>query len=189
MFEVFKKLKKRNEELKEKGRREGIEQLDRLIKVVQGEEYLGAKETTILAKLVVSYGVYPSVKVDYLGGSPFGEQPKAGAYVMTAPNGIVTTGVDGIGSYIPYDSILDLSLKTREQIQRDVTLTRLLAFGMYGFAMKKETKKVHQYLTIKVKASDGDVYTMLLAGDLVPRLCNNIKSAMKESVKLEKNGV
>lgn len=51
-------------------------------------------------------------------------------------------------------NITDVQLKTEEQVRNDVTLTRLLAFGIFAFGLKKKIKDSSYYLIISTN-EDG----------------------------------
>lgn len=55
---------------------------------------------------------------------------------------------------VDYDNVIDVSLKTEEEVSKDVTLTRLAVFGLFAFGMKKRTREEHRYLIIKTKDDD-----------------------------------
>jgi hypothetical protein len=50
--------------------------------------------------------------------------------------------------FIPYDKLEPLNLKTEEQIEKDVTLTRLLLVGVLAFGLKKKKVTRSQFLII-----------------------------------------
>jgi len=52
------------------------------------------------------------------------------------------------GDEIPINQITKYELKTDEQIQKDVTLSRFLMFGIASLALKKETKSINEYLLL-----------------------------------------
>jgi hypothetical protein len=64
---------------------------------------------------------------------------------------------------IPISSILNASIKTEEQISKDVTFTRLLALGVFAFAFKKTTKQQTTYLVLEYD-SGGIHITALFSG-------------------------
>ncbi len=54
----------------------------------------------------------------------------------------------GGGVDIPKEDLLSVQEKTEEQISKDVTLTRLLAFGIFAFGLKKKRKSTEKYLIL-----------------------------------------
>ena len=54
-------------------------------------------------------------------------------------------------SKIPINNLIRYELKTESEIQKDVTLTRLLALGIFAFGAKKKlTILILYYLTLKM---------------------------------------
>jgi len=51
-------------------------------------------------------------------------------------------------SVIPINKITRYELKTQSEIQKDVTLTRLLALGIFAFGLKKKTEINNSYLIL-----------------------------------------
>lgn len=49
---------------------------------------------------------------------------------------------------IPYNRLEPFSIKTEEQIEKDVTLTRLLLVGIFAFGLKKKKVTKSQYLVL-----------------------------------------
>ncbi|MFA5248820.1 MAG: hypothetical protein WC415_06455 [Patescibacteria group bacterium] len=52
------------------------------------------------------------------------------------------------GKEISISELLKYEIKTESQISKDVTLTRLLALGIFAFGVKKQTKIEEQYLIL-----------------------------------------
>jgi len=71
-------------------------------------------------------------------------------------------------SIIPYETITGVSMKTDEQISKDVTLTRLLLLGVFAFGAKKKTKTVTNYLVIDY-IDNGIGISAIFTGDKVPK--------------------
>lgn len=69
---------------------------------------------------------------------------------------------------IPYDNIINISLKTSEQITKDVTLSGLLLIGIFAFADKKTTKHITNYLVIEYE--ENNVKTnVIFTGKAIPK--------------------
>lgn len=180
MIKFFKKLQKKSEELEANRKSGALKNIDILMEAVEGKRRLGAWETGKVIGSILGHGVYGRAKVDYLGGSPHATKPRERATVVPVPQGILTDAIAGLKGFIPFTAIKKIDLKSKQQIEKDVTLTRFLAFGFYALAMKKERKTVHQFLTIEVCEVDGMEYTLLFTGEQVTKLYADI---MK--VKLE----
>lgn len=57
---------------------------------------------------------------------------------------------------IPMNLIKNIEIKTESQISRDVTLGRMLVFGVFALGMKKESTVVTNYLVITVDNNGED---------------------------------
>ncbi|ENK1244723.1 hypothetical protein AB2063_002936 [Clostridium botulinum] len=51
-------------------------------------------------------------------------------------------------------NITDVQLKTEEEISKDVTLTRLLAFGIFAFGLKKKRTNQRHFIIISTKEDE-----------------------------------
>lgn len=127
------------------------------------EDYLnseGKKRATAKACLMQLTLAYNRYTVDYIGGSPYFPHQQEDLELMVIPQGIVfKNGLD----FLPFEDIKRVSFKTHQQIEKDVTLTRMVAFGVYSLAMKKKRKVIHKYLILECE-SEGMPYTMAFAG-------------------------
>lgn len=61
------------------------------------------------------------------------------------------------GPEIPISDLTRYEVKTETEIQRDVTLTRLVALGIFAFALKKEKKVEEQFLILSYNQSGVEV--------------------------------
>lgn len=78
---------------------------------------------------------------------------------------------------VPLGRILRFEVKTEEQVRRDVTLGRLLLFGIFAFGLKKTTRHREDYFCVtyrddidmertmvfRCKAGDGNILANGLA--------------------------
>lgn len=121
----------------------------------------------IARSCLMQYGlVYPCYNMDYYGGHPSSPNGQENVQVMLIPQGLlIGKNID----LVPIEEIKSVDFKTREQIEKDVTLTRLLAFGMYAFAMKKQKKVITNYLIVKCE-KNGVHYALAFAGGGVSNL-------------------
>lgn len=113
---------------------------------------------------------YPHIKVDYVGGHFEQPEGKEDVEIILIPEGILLYNFNDI---IPYSEIKDIQFKTESEVQSDVTLTRMVAFGVYALAMKKKKKVVTNYLILSCEHA-GMKYSMVFAGDNVTTLYTNI---------------
>lgn len=110
--------------------------------------------------------------VDYLGGHYDEIDGKESVKIILLPDGIMTSFLSS-AEYIPYNNIKTLELKTQEQIEKDVTLPRAIAFGWYALALQKKKKVVTQYLVINCEVN-GMAYSMVFGGEDVSRLYSEL---------------
>lgn len=76
---------------------------------------------------------------------------------------------------IKVDNIISAEVKTEEQIEKDVTLTRLLLVGIFAFGLKKKRKYTSNYVIITFQ--DGiecKVILKLDKADKANKLISNI---------------
>jgi hypothetical protein len=68
------------------------------------------------------------------------------------------------------------SVETQQQISSRVTASRLLATGIFAFALKKQTAQLEQFLHISVD-EPGRVAEIVFDTDKAPMLANEINAA------------
>lgn len=130
----FENQKERNEQTK--ARRVGIKEEKEQDKNTFKETYKNAG---------VSYG---SSICEYFGGHPNILNKTVGTLDIKK-NGLYFQRSLPFGSFIiPIQDIVKADFKNDTQISKDVTLTRLLALGIFAFGAKKKTKEEHNYLVI-----------------------------------------
>ncbi|ELU5588583.1 hypothetical protein SCB17_003106 [Clostridium perfringens] len=108
----------------------------------EGQEKANAKSALFASASVLQY---PAFTVDYVGGHPDHSTAKDDIKVMVLPQGIILSILPDL---ISWEEIKNINFKSSEQIQRDVTLTRMLAFGVYSLALKKKRKIINKYLVL-----------------------------------------
>lgn len=62
---------------------------------------------------------------------------------------------------IPIENVLEAYLQSEEDIQRQVTLGRLLVFGVLAFGLKKTSKNIKKYMVIKFLNKKGEEDTII----------------------------
>lgn len=77
---------------------------------------------------------------------------------------------------IPFEEIVSAEVKTEEQISKDVTLTRLLAFGIFAFGLKKKRVTKQSYLVVNFVRS-GIEGAAIFSGDKLAQLQSNLTKA------------
>lgn len=63
--------------------------------------------------------------------------------------------------YIDPKDIIQCVIKTEEDIRKDVTLTRLVALGIFAFAFKKEKKEIRNYIILSYKLNGTPIDCLL----------------------------
>lgn len=82
----------------------------------------------------------------YLGGHP--SHPATGSLVLSLRERGFVMAAGGKASANYYSNVSDVSVMSQDQIQKDVTLTRLLTLGVFAFAAKKTTVTHQQFVRI-----------------------------------------
>lgn len=127
----------------------------------------GSKKQVARRCMVIYKNLYPCYKVDYIGGHYADPQGHENIPVMFIPeHGLLVGKTLDI---IPISDIKSVGFKTKEQIDKDVTLTRLIAFGWYAFALKKKRKTITRYLVVNCE-KNGMPYSLAFAGEGVGKL-------------------
>lgn len=70
---------------------------------------------------------------------------------------------EGYVYIIPIENVLEAYLQSEEDIQKQVTLGRLLVFGILAFSsgLKKKTKEMKKYMVIKFLNKNGEEETII----------------------------
>lgn len=67
---------------------------------------------------------------------------------------------------ILFKNIIDISLQSRQYIESQVSLGKLIVFGILAFGMNKNQKKINdEYIVLKVNDDDGEYNILLQAQD------------------------
>jgi hypothetical protein len=114
----------------------------------------------------------PAVGVDtvkYLGGHPDIRNEVDGLMVVNSAGIFFEVTLTFFNLHIPVENIIKAEFKTEEQISKDVTLGRLLVFGVFAFGMKKKKVEKLSYLVLTYTDSGIEntiVFTNKNAGPL-----------------------
>lgn len=116
--------------------------------------------------------------VNYCGGIP--EMPKVGMVNIV----VLGDRIEIVRGFqknlkIYFQDIRSASLKTEDQISKDVTLTRLLTLGIFAFGAKKKRKSTSNYLLIDYNSGGIDC-TAVFTGDSIPKVSSNIAMARQK---------
>lgn len=109
---------------------------------------------------------------NYCGGIPEMTKPDS-VEIVPGPKAVEIVRAWGKNIKIPIESIRDVSLKSEEQISKDVTLTRLFLLGIFAFGAKKKTKQVTNYLVIEYE-SGGVSCSGIFTGDKAAKVYSQI---------------
>lgn len=157
---------------------------DLLIKFLESE---GQEKAIAKSALFASASVlqYPAFTVDYVGGHPDYTVAKDNVKVMVLPQGIILSILPDL---ISWEEIKGINFKSSEQIQRDVTLTRMLAFGIYSLALKKKRKVINKYLVLSCDKF-GMGYSMAFASGKTDLLYSAMFNTKGKYMQLKERAV
>lgn len=99
-----------------------------------------------------------STLVDYVGGYSDILERKSCNFAIYDDE--VRIRFPGRQIVISYNNVIDIDGKNEEEMRKDVTLTRLLLFGIFAFGMKKKTCTNRKFVILKYKYNDK-VYTII----------------------------
>ena len=169
---MFKTIGKKIKEFTEMAQNKAKEGAEKSLNVYLNPNSSEKEKTQAKGVLMLSTAVYNSHTVDYLGGHYDEVKGKEDVNIMLLPEGLLTSFIS-TAEYIPYNNIKTVELKTQEQIEKNVTLTRAIAFGWYALALQKKKKVVTQYLIVNCEVS-GMEYSMVFGGEEASRLYSDL---------------
>jgi hypothetical protein len=94
----------------------------------------------------------------------------------------INTGIE-----IPINQITRYEIKTESEIQKDVTLTRLLALGIFAFGLKKKTEINNSYLILSYVQNNVPI-DCIFKNAINNQQLGNIISTLNR-LKIEQNSV
>lgn len=92
-----------------------------------------------------------ALPVDYMGG--YGDNKKAKGVLTFFEKQTEFSAVMSTKFVIPNAQIKDIVVEGKDEVNRRVTVTRLLAVGIFAFALKKKSKDQEAYITLEL--TDG----------------------------------
>ena len=110
--------------------------------------------------LITSVGQVPKFIVDYVGGHPEKPSEEKNVKLIMLDEGLTWSNFYQI---LPWEEIKSVQFKTKEEISKDVTLTRMLMIGAYAFALKKKTRTVQQFVILRCERNGQD-YAVAFTG-------------------------
>jgi len=144
-------------------------------------ELYGGVFMGLLQKMVDS--VHTSAQCQYMGGHPDWGTSGKGTLEVNNDKVNFKSGLLGIGGFqIPIKDVKGCSLQTQEQISHDVTLSRLLLFGVFAFGMKKKKVDTTRYLVITY-TQNGIENSIVFQSDSVDILSSAIMKARQVYAK------
>ena len=125
--------------------------------------------------------VHISEERQYMGGHP--DINKTCKGILTVNNDKIIFRGGMLSKFeIPIQEVTNNNLQTQEQISHNVTLTRLLAFGVFAFGMKKKKVDTTQYLVISYK-ENGIENSVVFQSNYVGGLASSIMKARQVYAK------
>jgi len=92
-----------------------------------------------------------ALQVEYMGG--YGDKRKAKGVLTFFEKQTEFSAVMGTKFTVPNSQIKDVVIEGKDDVNRRVTVTRLLAVGIFAFALKKKNKDQEAYITLEL--TDG----------------------------------
>lgn len=87
-----------------------------------------------------------ALAVEYMGG--YGDGRKANGIITFYQNQTEFSAVMSTKFTIPNSQIKDILVEGKDEVNRRVTVTRLIAVGIFAFALKKKSKDQESYITL-----------------------------------------
>ncbi|MEA5023918.1 hypothetical protein SDC9_15166 [bioreactor metagenome] len=116
------------------------------------------KQVENYQKELLSRNIISEHQLIHLGGHPYLQvNDKVTLQIKTNNTIHFQKENTNTGEEIPISNLTRYDVKTESQIQSDVTLTRLLALGIFAFGAKKKTKIEDQYLILSYVQNDIDI--------------------------------
>ena len=89
-----------------------------------------------------------ALAVEYMGG--YGDGRKANGIITFYQNQTEFSAVMSTKFTIPNSQIKDILVEGKDEVNRRVTVTRLIAVGIFAFALKKKSKDQESYITLEL---------------------------------------
>lgn len=113
----------------------------------------------------------------YLGGHPDIKGQGEGSLKIKSSGIFFNKGLQQF--YIPITDVIKVEGKTEEQISKDVTLTRLIALGIFAFGLKK--KRIDKYTYLIITYSDCEIEnTIIFESDEAQTISGSIIKARQQ---------
>ena len=89
-----------------------------------------------------------ALAVEYMGG--YGDGRKANGIITFYQNQTEFSAVMSTKFTIPNSQIKDILVEGKDEVNRRVTVTLLIAVGIFAFALKKKSKDQESYITLEL---------------------------------------
>jgi hypothetical protein len=140
------------------------------------------------AKRIKEEGILYESHLIHLGGHPYLSQEEP-ILLQIRNNNTVRFYKENTntGGEIPINQITRYEIKTESEIQKDVTLTRLLALGIFAFGLKKKTEINNSYLILSYVQNNVPI-DCIFKNAINNQQLGNIISTLNR-LKIEQNSV
>lgn len=145
-------------------------------------------------KMEEKIGIIESQEVIHLSGCPYIDVNKKIILAICKNNTLhfYKNSNDIISGYnpiykIPINQITRYEIKTESEIQKDVTLTRLLALGIFAFGLKKKTEINNTYLILSYMQNNVPI-DCIFKNTVNNQQLGNIISTLNR-LKIEQNNI
>ena len=150
------------------------------------EEKIIKEEQSMLRKQ--QYGLLLEESLIHLGGHPYLSANEEVYFQIRKNNTIFFYKENSnTGKEIPINQITRYELKTESEIQKDVTLTRLLALGVLAFGLKKKTEINNAYLILSYVQNNVPI-DCIFKNTVNNQQLGNIISTLNR-LKIEQNNI
>jgi len=140
------------------------------------------------AKRIKEEGIIHESYLIHLGGHPYLSQGDHVILQIRANNTVRFYKENtNTGEEIPINQITRYELKTESEIQKDVTLTRLLALGIFAFGLKKKTEINNTYLILSYMQNNVPI-DCIFKNTVNNQQLGNIISTLNR-LKIEQNNI
>lgn len=121
------------------------------------------KKTNIFSKL--GYNYIETINVYYKGGlKNISSNTPTSVNLLQEGIGVISETQIEI---IPFSNIIDMSLQNNQYIQSQISLGKLIVFGVLALGMKQSSNSINdEYIVLKIHDEDGEYNILLQAIDI-----------------------
>lgn len=81
---------------------------------------------------------------------------------------------------IPLDNIMDVTVQSKEEISKRVTISRLIVLGVFAFGVPKKEKNVTKYIVISYLNGKGEEEDIVIEHKSAPIIAEKLHKAIPE---------